>query len=145
MFCLKHLLASKIQIEKFLKEICIYLLKQYSKNSKNVKYHYVIISCFNIIVVLLWWKISIFSYSIFSHNHFEIISDMLIWLKKIFLLISMLKIVFCGNHIFFWILWWIEGSIEHHLFDIFYKIIHIFTVIFDKFYVSLLNKNISLY
>ncbi len=48
---------------------------------------------------------------------------------------------FCG-FFFFMILWWIGNSKEHYLFkvEVFYKILNVFTVTFDQFNVSLLNK-----
>ncbi len=45
--------------------------------------------------------------------------------------------------LFFKIHRWIESSKEQHLFEIFCNIINIFTVIFDRFNVYLMNKNIN--
>ncbi len=72
-------------------------------------------------------------------------------LKKHFWLLSMLKTVVLHNIfvetviiLFFRILWWIESSKEH-LFEIesFCNIINIFTVTFDQFNASLMNKSIN--
>ncbi len=42
----------------------------------------------------------------------------------------------------FMIFWWLESSKEPHLFEIvtFYNIINVFTIRFDQFIASLLNK-----
>ncbi len=44
------------------------------------------------------------------------------------------------------IIWWIESSKEQHLFEIeiFCNIISVFTVTFDQFNASLLNKSIKI-
>ncbi len=51
----------------------------------------------------------------------------------------------CWYVLYFRILWWIESSIEQHLFEIeiFPNIINVFTVTFDQFNASLLNKSIT--
>ncbi len=45
------------------------------------------------------------------------------------------------------ILWWTESSKEQHLFEveIFCNIIHVFTVTFDQFNASLLNRNMNVF
>ncbi len=72
---------------------------------------------------------------------------MLIWCsrQKPLLLSSMLKTVVLLHifvDFFFMILWWIGHSKEHYLFkvEVFCKILNVFTVTFDQFNVSLLNK-----
>ncbi len=53
--------------------------------------------------------------------------------------------IFVWYILFFRIHRWIESSKEQHLFEIetFWNIINVFTVTFDQFNVSLMNKSIS--
>jgi len=84
-----------------------------------------------------------------SHDPSEIILLMLICCSGNFLLLLMLNTVVLlnvfveTNHFPPRILWWIESSEEPHLFEIrifFCKIRNVFTLTFDQFNASLLNK-----
>ncbi len=86
-----------------------------------------------------------FQHSIFQSNH----SNADFVLKKYFLLLSMLTKKFCwlifvGETFLFSILWWIEILKEEHLQYSKYKslYINVFTVTFDQFNASMLNKGI---
>ncbi len=77
-----------------------------------------------------------------------VVSVSLTWCSRHFLLLSMLKQLFCLLfRFFFWILWWIESSEEPHVFEILIFcniVINVLTITFDKFNAFFLNKSIFL-